>query len=58
MENVSARGAFGKHHKKGTSVNHKGERKIIIKKQSARKAHYGGFLLLNVNALKGNSVYK
>ena len=37
MENVSARGPFGRHHKQRTSaVNHKGERKIIIKKQSAR----------------------
>ena len=58
MENVSAKVAFGKHHKKGTSVNHKGERKIIINKHSARKAHYEGFLLLNVNALEGNTVYK
>jgi len=57
MENVSARATFGKHHIKGTSV-HKGERKIIVKKQSARKAHYGIFLLLNVNALEGNTVYK
>ena len=56
MENVSARGAFGKHHIKGTSV-HKGERKIIVKKQSARKAYYKGCLLLNVNELEGNTVY-
>ena len=65
MENVSDRGPLGRHHKKRTStVNHKRERKIVIKlksNQHVRKAHYGGFLSLNVNDVnvpKGNTAYK
>ncbi|CAH3165590.1 unnamed protein product [Porites lobata] len=41
MENVSDRGPLGRHHKKRTStVNHKRERKIVIKKQSAPPQNY------------------